>query len=359
MVLVLLAIAVGLTLGLTCMASARLKLASSRNLAHAKRAEYVAESGIFHAMELLHQKGSAAFGDPNSPTQIGPISIGDSGGSYLLSAVFEDPTGDYVRITSTATVEGISRSRTARIHVHNEFYNKMMELGPEWYWRLHDVPLSGWTATDERGNLHGTYRNGVEHRQAYGVLVHSSNICRSFDGWNDYIDLGKPDIEGDKVTFLAWFNAFAFTKDSRIISKAYGKSTDAHFWMVSRTYSNGADRMRFRLKTGDSDTATKVLIADEVVETFRWYFVVCTYDGAKMRMFQNGKLVGEMDQSGELAEDEDISAWIGDNPDDLGSRSWRGLLDEVAVFKKALTAEQVENLYKARLPEVEIVRWVD
>ena len=73
----------------------------------------------------------------------------------------------------------------------------------------------------------------------------------SFDGNNDYIDLGKFDTTGNEITITAWIKVDAQTNDPRIISKANGISEGDHTWMLSLYNPPDAPNdlyLRFRLK---------------------------------------------------------------------------------------------------------------
>ena len=99
-----------------------------------------------------------------------------------------------------------------------------------------------------------------------------------------------------------------------------------------------------------------------VVEPGQWVFAVAIYNGRNMILYQDAVEVGrrqDQDVEGSVVGADDAPVWIGTSPSDPTKRPWKGLLDEVAVFDKALTAEQVAALYEARRPHPVVVRWDD
>ena len=72
-----------------------------------------------------------------------------------------------------------------------------------------------------------------------------------------------------------------------------------------------------------------------------WTYITVTYDGVTGRIYRNGKLKEEGDIP---AEGFTGTAYIG-GIDKHNGGFWRGMLDEVALFNRALTEEEVGQLY--------------
>jgi hypothetical protein len=420
--LVLVVLAISVTLGLAFLASASVKHTSSRNLRDAVRADYIAESGVLHGMELFRTYGLSAL-DANAK---GPYYSDASNDGYFVSARCTDTVNHIYELTSVCSVNGVRRSRTAKVQVKSRFEERVKSLGPLWYWRLDDGASD--TAVDEMGRAPGTYvRNaslgyidgfdggGLPGRvgppdhaggsrghgrggrgddddddddddgpgrgrghgrggrgddddddeedldasqyEAAGAILVDSDKAALFDGVDDYIDLGDVDVSGNKLTIIAWFDPGEFSStDGRIISKADGTSPHQHDWMISYEDVGPDFRLRFRLKAGGSVKQLSPNTARLKKNT--WQFVAAVYDGNRVYLYQNGEKVAQSNKSGGIATSSK-SVWIGGNPDDETDRPWPGKLDEVAVFRKALTKSQIQTLYKARWPEVKVLSWLD
>ena len=66
-----------------------------------------------------------------------------------------------------------------------------------------------------------------------------------------------------------------------------------------------------------------------------------------MKLYKDGVEVGSLAKSGTIATSSSVDVAIGNQPDSTtGRRPWDGLIDEVMVFDRALSAEEVTFLYE-------------
>jgi hypothetical protein len=152
------------------------------------------------------------------------------------------------------------------------------------------------------------------------------------------VNLGPVDIEGSELTISLWMNANSFAiKDARLFSKAVGTAENDHYYMLS-TYS-GSRVLRFRLKTTEGGTST--LISNGILTTNQWIHVAVTYDGAEMRIYQDGILVGSLAKSGNLVTAPSVDTWLGDNP--TGVKTFDGQLDELRIYNRALSVSEIQD----------------
>ena len=73
-----------------------------------------------------------------------------------------------------------------------------------------------------------------------------------------------------------------------------------------------------------------------------WHFLVSTYDGAKFKTYLNGVLSGSQNQTSSVTVDNGLLG-IGAAPD--GSNAFNGWIDDVRLYKTALSAENVDTAY--------------
>jgi subtilase family serine protease len=164
-----------------------------------------------------------------------------------------------------------------------------------------------------------------------------------FNGESDYVDLGTLDVPAatDAFTIALWFQADDFgTSDARLISKATNTAGSKHYWMLSTILDNGHYRLRFRLRTYIGDTTTLTAQAGELIPG-QWTHAVATYDGAAMRLYQNGNLVGTTPKIGTVRAYRKAYVRIGDNP--VGNRFFDGLIDDVRLYTRALSETEIAN----------------
>ena len=117
--------------------------------------------------------------------------------------------------------------------------------------------------------------------------------------------------------------------------------------MLSTIPSGGNHYLRFRLRTSNTSTLIGDDIAAGILSTGTWTHTVAVYDGTNMKLYKDGVEVGSLAKSGTIATSSSVDVAIGNQPDSTtGRRPWDGLIDEVMVFDRALSAEEVTFLYE-------------
>ena len=141
------------------------------------------------------------------------------------------------------------------------------------YWNFNEG--SGTTAGDTSGNNNnGALTNGPTWTSG---KVGSGAV--SFDGTNDYVDLGNPNslIPGSGITMSAWIKLSSTSGNQFVIAK------DDSTAPVNDTF------IRYQANTGIfcEVGGTGAAIATNV-STGVWYHWACTYDGANIISYVNG-----------------------------------------------------------------------
>lgn len=211
------------------------------------------------------------------------------------------------------------------------------------YWNLNEQ--SGTTTKDSWNGNDGTVMNG------------ESWVPGKVNNGHEFF--------GHGLTILGWFKADDFdVNDGRIITKATGTGTDDHYWMLGTRGVGGQGaspyRMRFRVSLGGStekliDGGGSGSLPDTVGGTNvdlaanTWYFAAAVYDGSTMKIYLDGVLIASADQTG-TRDTNTAQVWMGDNPISVDvNRPFDGIIDEVAVFSRALSGSEITALYNSGL----------
>jgi hypothetical protein len=219
----------------------------------------------------------------------------------------------------------------------SDYSNLVQSHSPAAYWRLGET--SGTTAVDTTGAHNGTYQNSVT-LGSYGAVASDTNKAANFSGGvNDRVQVNPFGVSGSGLTILAWFKADAFG-DDHFVSKADGSALANVHWMLGVTSSS---QLATRIKIGG--TTRELLCSVSGMSTGAWYFAAVTYDGAAIRVYRDGVEVGSAAYTGALSNDSSVPLALGNLPSGAGNRAFDGVLDEVAVFDKALTPGQIYELY--------------
>jgi hypothetical protein len=196
------------------------------------------------------------------------------------------------------------------------------------YWALNET--AGNTASDSSGdNNAGTLINGPVWSSAGRV-----GGALSFDGVNDYVSLGNPAslIPGNAITLAGWMKMSDLSKNRFLVSKYEGPTP---------TFIRYEAGQGIKCVVGGTG-----VVASASIVTGQWYHAACTYDGATIRVYINGVQVATAAKTGAIADAVGIDWAIGGgmaaNGTPLGFMN--GLLDEVRLYNRALTAADIGQL---------------
>jgi hypothetical protein len=170
----------------------------------------------------------------------------------------------------------------------------------------------------------------------------------SADG-NEIVVPNNPSLNPRQFTLSAWVKtSFRDDKWRRIFDKSYSRGfalSVAADWKMNKWSGLGS----LEIGPGTHFSLTRTIIADG-----KWHHVVATFDGAEQLLYVDGRPEGKplrWDSSGRAGAT-DFNLVIGCNrsnldEDDLGA-SFRGLIDEPMVWERALSAKEVDLLYKSQ-----------
>jgi len=198
--------------------------------------------------------------------------------------------------------------------------------------------VSWWTlntdASDSVGSNDGTV-SGATHLTSgcqYG------GGCYSFDGSDDYIDVGTFSISGDEITISAWVNYDGGAYDPRIMSKGTSVSVSDQDWVLMIDLY---DTLEGRIATNGGDAE---LFYGGGVTSGIWTHLMLVYDGSVARLYKDSSLSGSLTKSGSLITNSN-PVWIGGQATTATDRPFDGKIDEVMIWDRALNFSEVSDLY--------------
>ncbi len=138
------------------------------------------------------------------------------------------------------------------------------------------------------------------------------------------------------ITAMAWVNPTTITAntapnhhtDLDPIYEKRGSGDDSIVLGLT-----GGDGVHFYVDVGGDRNLS---VPDAGVQTDEWQHVAGTYDGAMSRAFLNGELIGEMAVQNPII--------TNTNPATVGGRTFRGAVDELHVYDRALTQEEIARI---------------
>ncbi|MCA9135262.1 MAG: right-handed parallel beta-helix repeat-containing protein, partial [Planctomycetales bacterium] len=212
-------------------------------------------------------------------------------------------------------------------------FNHHASAGPLAYWRLDET--GGTAVSDATGNgFDGTVVGNVD-LNAEGVFGPGGTTSLGLVQDNGYVEVPHNDmLNAPQFSIEVWVRAAdnLSTYDS-VISKTTSTGWSDGFGM----YQNGGTLYFFVNQFGTAVGANPRV----VLPKDRWMHIVGTYDGVTAKLYADGQWVGE----------QLIDAPLKTNtaPLEIGrgrhsSYTWKGMLDEVAMYSRALSADEIKGL---------------
>lgn len=217
---------------------------------------------------------------------------------------------------------------------------EMVTAGLVSFWTFDRDDIVGGTAKDMWGNNHGEI-NGAE------IVAGKIDEALSFDGEDDFVEVkhSKSLNIVEEITIEFWFLLKGESVNNdwpRVVGK--GQSTTA----------NGAYGVWVKDVTGATDIGLRsITLAPNDIRSTEipnydddsWHHVAVTYDGDVGRIYFDGEIHFDSSVSGELNET-DEALHIGDANNE---RYFNGLIDEVRIYNRALSEDEVLQNFGVKL----------
>lgn len=253
------------------------------------------------------------------------------GASYTYSLRARDSAGNQVF--------GASRTITVPVSVpRTDYGHAVLASEPVLYWPLDEV--SGTAIADHSGGNRGLAGSGVTYG-ASGAVPDSTSVV--LNGTTQGRINSVPQSHAPtEMSAQVWFR----TTDS------YGRLLG--FGDLATGNSGHRDRQLYlnngRLSFGVRAQGTKVVTSNQTYRDNEWHHAVATLFGPTMRLYVDGVLVAQRHDA--VEPEEYVGHWRlgGDSQSgwNVGTDvNYAGQVDEVSVYDRALSADEVDALYVA------------
>jgi hypothetical protein len=204
------------------------------------------------------------------------------------------------------------------------------------YWELDEG--TGTTASDSAGRNPGT---------VYGAKWVDGQIggALRFNGVDHYVDCGKAAaLAPEKMTVAFWM----FMEGKTSYQYILGRANDMGLRQDYALFTGGDGRLKFAF--GEKAGAMNVQSKGEL-SPGQWVYVVATRDGAAASLYLNGHLENSAAYSFTVT-NKGQSLRIGSIglPEPEWAGFFKGMIDDVRIYDKALSAEEIQELYKQVSP---------
>jgi hypothetical protein len=229
----------------------------------------------------------------------------------------------------------------------------LFDAGNDWWWAIDNVEVSGEPIPEPvQPSIEGLVvfypldgdADNAAGDELNGSLVGEPNFVEGkvgmaidLDGDGDYVDCGTNEtLNGisEALTASAWINIRSITHNWMAVM-AKGETA----WRIS--INNGTLGLHFGFTGGDR--GWQAANSNSQIALDEWHHVAATYDNEEgAKIYVDGLLDGSNPDQGGIPMNE-APLLIGENPEAAG-RFFDGLIDEVTVYERTLSAAEVRYL---------------
>ncbi len=254
----------------------------------------------------------------------------------------------------------------------NTFDPCSLDFDTTYYWRIDEINPSGtakgdvwsfttWSIFDPNLDLVSLWKfdegsgtiaydsvgdnDGILMGDPTWVTGHIGEYALDFDGSGDYVSVGNTVTHGlPKGTFTAWVNPAD-------LSSVCGEHNFAYI-IGADSYAGGGE-LGFRVNGDGSGWASvqntiylgHLMYPPGSITVGSWHLVAMTWDGSYWKLYING--VQEDNKAfSQGTSNATNTALIGKGWDGC---TWNGEIDDVRIYDRALSAEEIEQLYRGGL----------
>lgn len=200
--------------------------------------------------------------------------------------------------------------------------------------------VSWWAAEGDANDETGANPGNAS---AAGFAAGPVGMAFSFDGDNDFVSV--PD---DPSLNLAAFTLEAWIESAELLGPAVGfiavKSGSDGLQGYEFGVFNATGQLRLTLN-GAIDGAD--LIAGPDLIDGQPHHVAGTYDGERLRLYVDGRLVGCHVDTETIDFDVASPLYIGRRPELTFDGDWNGLIDELSIYSRALCGAEIAAIHAA------------
>lgn len=180
---------------------------------------------------------------------------------------------------------------------------------------------------------HGTLSGATFVPGVQGSALH-------FDGTDDYVRVAtSADLQSPTFTAMAWVQSEepAPSADRGVLGKHREHENISYYWLYQSSNEVRATMV------GSTYGALRHASSAASPMASQWAHLALSYDGLAMRLYVNGAQVSAQTVSGYAGNQQDLLIGAGEFSWFTGApqRCWKGLVDEVRIYNRALTTNEI------------------
>jgi hypothetical protein len=298
------------------------------------------------AGKCVGEDGTSSSGDPTVASSIS-TTLTTSVSTTADSSGESDTTPVTVTVTDTGTTTTTSTTTDSHDTGPSESSDTGAPLDPDlvaWYrFELANVP-----GLDETEN----HLDGVCDASCPVLVEGVVGSAAQFDGEDDHVRVPDADLfhTTEAWTVALWLRADVIDPvDLRAaLSRAYGPE----FLNTYEVYYNdwvGQGMVQLHFGFASLAASDRIAAPDEA-PVGQWMHGAGTWGDGLAMMYVDGAVVGELEMPTSLFDDHDLVIGGDQNNEGPVSAFWPGAIDEVRIYRRALTADEISTLWASEVP---------
>jgi hypothetical protein len=207
--------------------------------------------------------------------------------------------------------------------------------------------LVGWwqfngNANDESGNANNGSVNGATlTTDRFGNV----NSAFNFDGVNDWININNSNSLNptSQITISAWVNTLAYNLSdaSMVVNKGWDQSPGHYDVLVF------SSNQKSRFVIGSN----LYVESNSIININQWTLITVSISSLTMKIYVNGTLENTVLQNNNNSFGANTDPlYIGKHDYNNAPYYFKGKIDDIGIWNRALTQQEVTNLYLSTLP---------
>lgn len=152
----------------------------------------------------------------------------------------------------------------------------------------------------------------------------------------------------DAVSLMAWVKTTSVSTWARIIDKSQWQDNGFDLALSQITH---APLFEFFV-----NNTTSQALATTPVDDGEWHFIAGTFGNKKVRIYVDGVMEQEVTSTGEVdIKPNDWPITLAVEANNLVGQPYTGLIDEVAIFSRELSGDEIEDIHQNGVPVLSAV----
>jgi hypothetical protein len=213
--------------------------------------------------------------------------------------------------------------------------------------------VSWWPAEGTANDIAGS-NNAALHAPASASTPGLVGTAFGFDGTNAYVQVpDAPGLRPTNFTIEAWVKFTALNSagsggspagDQYIVFRQNSRTSDFEGFDLSKTRIAGGDAFRFLIASSSGQSVQ--LISSTLISTGAWYHIAALRGTNYVQLYVNGQL----ERQTNIAFAQDYGSYplyFGTSGQSSWDHKLSGALDEVAIYNRALSSNEIAGIYQA------------